>query len=247
MARRKKTSRRKSMSQKMYKMRGCNKSRKKYNYLGGSADINFAYPSNNIKTVPNPFLSYTGKGGSPSLSAAYPNPGPPSIGFNFLNPQMQNGGNCGSTCPLVPMLSGGSNHRNGCRCSTCKNTMNGGSSLVGNSWTPSIGGWPGVNGMGNYLELNKYPTDPQTAMIATGAQPPFSVGGKRRRKQRHKGGGTLSNFLAQDLLNVGRQFQYGVGSTYNALAGYSAPVSPMPWKDQLPNSANISAIRAAAI
>ncbi len=29
-----------------------------------------------------------------------------------------------------------------------------------------------INGNRNYLELNKFPTDPQTAMIATGAQPP---------------------------------------------------------------------------
>ena len=59
-ASRKKTS---SKRQKVYKMKGCStKSRK--NYLGGSADINLAYPGNNVPTVPNPFLAYTGKGGS---------------------------------------------------------------------------------------------------------------------------------------------------------------------------------------
>jgi hypothetical protein len=55
---------------------------------------------------------------------------------------------------------------------------------------------------------------------------------KRGRKQR---GGTLSNFMGQDLINLGRQFQFGVGSAYNALAGYSSPVNPMPWKDQFPS------------
>jgi hypothetical protein len=43
----------------------------------------------------------------------------------------------------------------------------------------------------------------------------------------------MSNFIGQDLLNLGRQFQYGVGSTYNAMRGYAAPVNPLPWKDQL--------------
>jgi hypothetical protein len=56
------------------------------------------------------------------------------------------------------------------------------------------------------------------------------VGGGKRRQN----GGTLSNFLGQDLINLGRQFQFGVGSAYNALAGYSSPINPMPWKDQLP-------------
>ena len=68
-------------------------------------------------------------------------------------------------------------------------------------------------------------------MVATGANPPFSVGGTRKtRKQK---GGIMSNFLGQDLVNLGRQFQYNVGSTYNALNGYQAPVSPLPWKDQM--------------
>ena len=52
-------------------------------------NMNLAYPSNNIKLAPNPFLAYTGKGGAQcsTNAAAYPNPGPPPGGFNFLNPQ----------------------------------------------------------------------------------------------------------------------------------------------------------------
>jgi hypothetical protein len=272
MVSRKKTSRRKSNSQKLYKMKGCNKKSRK-NYLGGSsnaADVNLAYPSNNIKLAPNPFLSYTGKGGAQcsTNAAAYPNPGPPSGGFNFLNPQntqsggcgcgLQLGGGCGPTCTAPLAMVGGGKHRTECKCSTCKKIMNGGSGnngipypngLVGSGWTPAISGWPGVDNIGgnrNYLELNTYPTDPQTAMIATGAQPPFSVGGRRRRRKGQKGG-TLSNFLGQDLINLGRQFQYGLGTTYNAIAGYASPVNPMPWKDQMPNSANISTIKAASV
>jgi hypothetical protein len=40
--------------------------------------------------------------------------------------------------------------------------------------------------------------------------------------------------MTQDLINLGRQFQFGLGSAYNALAGYSSPVNPLPWRDQLP-------------
>ena len=92
---------------------------------------------------------------------------------------------CGPTCTAPLAMVGGGNHRTGCKCSTCKKTMKGGSGnngipypngLVGSSWTPAITGWPGVDGISgnrNYLAPNMYPTDPQTEMIATGAQPPF--------------------------------------------------------------------------
>lgn len=293
-AHRKKTSSR----QKVYKMKGCSKKTRK-NYLGGNknlgADINLAYPSNNVPTVPNPFLAYTGKGGSscgnltPSLvipsninamNPTEPNTGPVSTGYNFLNPSGSQRGGCGTcnmtggTCmscsnplmsggrkkrggcgPLcaVGFMVGGTRHRVGCKCSSCKKSMKGGNpgipypdGLVGSPWTPSIGTWPGVSGIqgnSNYLAPNEYHTDISRQMIATGANPPFSIGGRKSRKQR---GGTLSNFMGQDLINLGRQFQFGVGSAYNALAGYSSPVNPLPWKDQLSNTSSLSTMRAAS-
>lgn len=244
--------------QKLYRMKGC--SSKKCKYVGGSADLNLAYPSNNVPTVPNPFLSYTGKGGSLAningVDKTMPNSGPPSNGFNFLNPiGNQRGGCCGS-CGNV--MTGG--------CGTCGGVMTGGNpgipypnGLVGSPWTASSSGWPGVNGVqgdNNYLAHNDYKTDISRQMIATGANPPFSIGGRRRTRGRksRKGqrgktqrGGTLSNFLTQDLINLGRQFQFGVGSAYNTLSGYSAPVSPLPWKDQMANTSNLSTIKAASI
>ena len=262
-------------NQKIYKMKGCSKKTCR-NFLGGSADVNLAYPSNNVPTVPNPFLAYTGKGGTATLANVYPNQGPPAKGFDFLNPQgAQRGGcgcsllsggsnkmgGCGPLCALGFMV-GGTRHRHQCKCSECK--MNGGQSggnqgipypngLVGTPWTPEITGWPGVNGIqgdNNYIAPNNYHTDIQTAMISTGANPPFSVGGRRRRKtnrRKTQKGGTFSNFLSQDLLNLGRQFQFGVGSTYNALSGYPAPTNPMPWKGQLANTAtSLSTIKAAS-
>jgi len=265
-----------SKKQKVYRMKGCSKTIKK-KYLGGnvsSGDINLAYPSDNIPTNPNPFLSYTGGNSelTPSLeipvntnaeNKSIPNTGPPSIGYNFINNQgAQRGGCCGMSLmsggcgPLctVGFMVGGKKHRVGCKCSNCKiiRKQKGGNSgipypngLVGDSWKTSVNGWPGVDGISgnrNYLADNNYNTDVQTAITYTGANPPFTIGGKKRRTRRQRGG-TLSNFIAQDLINLGRQVQFGIGSAYNAVAGYAAPVNPMPWKDQLTNTPNLATLR----
>jgi hypothetical protein len=265
-----------SRKQKIYKMVGCSKKTRK-NHLGGSTDTPLAYTGEPSFSYPNPYLAYTGKGGSScgltvntsiptntnAANPALPNTGPVSDGNNtiFNSALGQTGGCCGSCgstsqmmgggrrkrggmCPAcsLGLMAGGSNHRKGCKCSSCK-VMKGGNAgipypngLVGTSWTPSIGTWPGVNGVpgdSNYYQVNKYDNDVSRQMVDVGANPPFLYmkGGKKRKQT----GGTLSNFLTQDLINLGRQFQFGMGSAYNALAGYSAPVNPMPWKDQFPS------------
>jgi hypothetical protein len=160
----------------------------------------------------------------------------------------------GGTCPLCLMgfMVGGSRHRKGCKCSSCKkNRLSGGmkggnpgipypDGLVGSPWTPQPSGWPGVDGIPgdrNYYAPNEYKVDPQTAMVDVGANPPFLniKGGKRKQR-----GGTLSNFMGQDLINLGRQFQFGLGSAYNALAGYQAPTNPLPWKGQIPATQSLN-------
>jgi hypothetical protein len=243
MATRRKCAGRRRKSQRIYKMKGCNRKTHRKRYLGGSnPDMNLAYPSNNVPTVPNPNLAYT-----------RPASGPAARGFNFLNPQnstkggglMKGGCGCG-------LQSGGSKNKKGGFCPTCSMTGGVGNNgipypngLAGAPWTPASGGWPGVDGIGgnrNYLALNEYNVDPQTAMISTGANPPFSIGGRKGRKQK---GGTTSNFISQDLINLGRQIQFGVGNVYNGLLGYSAPVNPMPWKGQLQNSASLASIKAS--
>jgi hypothetical protein len=270
-------------------MKGCSKTRKCH--LGGNiSDINLAYPSNNVQTVPNPFLAYTGKGGDNpqnvnGVNREYPNTGPPSYGFNFLNPQgnqhggcggtcggtcgLMKGGTCGGTCGL--MKGGKKSHRVGCKCSHCKTRkMRGGggmsnngmsnngmsnngipypNGLVGSPYSNSVGGWPGTNGIGgdrNFYPPNTYTDDISRRMVDIGANPPFNgmKGGTKRRKQR---GGALSNFLTQDLINLGRQFQFGLGSAYNALAGYPGPANPLPWKGQLPNTPSLSTVKATYI
>lgn len=165
----------------------------------------------------------------------------------------------GGVCPLCAMgfMVGGKKHRKDCKCSVCKmmrKSQSGGNpgypipnGLTGAPW---IGGklstWPGVAGVqggNNHFADNLYKgVDPQTSMISNGANPPFSIGGRRTRRNSQKGG-LLSNTIGQDLINLGRQFQYGIGSTYNALQGYAAPANPMPWKGQLPNTPSLSTIK----
>ena len=268
--------------QRLYRMKGCSKKTKTCkNYLGGSADVNLAYPATDVKFVPNPFLAYTGKGGALE-DKAFPNQGPPPGGFNFLNPQDQRGGGCGCGLPFMsggcgscgtsamiggtcascvnPLMSGGVKHRSGCKCSSCKAKQSGGNpgipypnGLAGAPWTPAISGWPGVDGVQggrNYLAHNNYHTDISRQMIAVGANPPFTIGGKRgkkAKKTKKQRGGALSNFLTQDLINLGRQFEFGMGSAYNALSGYAAPINPMPWKDQMPNTPSLSTMRSSSL
>ena len=149
-------------------------------------------------------------------------------------------GGCGPLCAMGFMI-GGVKHRSGCKCSKCKKrVMKGGNpgipypnGLVGKPFTPGdISGWPGVDGVSgdrNFIANNSYNNDISRQMVDVGGNRPFLKGGRRKQK-----GGTLSNFIGQDLINLGRQFQFGMGSAYNALAGYASPVNPLPWKDQFP-------------
>ena len=173
---------------------------------------------------------------------------------------------CSSSGGCTDNMMGGSAHRMGCKCSNCKGMKGGGNcsatngglpypdGLLGNAWTPSVSGWPGVDGVSmnrSHLGYNTYtPTDVSRQMVDLGPAAPFLdgvvdapaakpyLGGGKRRKSRKirtkkRGGGTMTNLLGQDFLNVGRQFQYGLGSSYNAIRGFASPVNPLPWKDQM--------------
>ena len=137
-------------------------------------------------------------------------------------------------------------------------------------------GVDGIDGNRNYLAYNEYKVDPQTALISVGANRPFLFGGKKLSKggkklskggkkfskggkklskggkkkcftKRRQRGGALSNFLTQDFVNLGRQIQYGIGSTYNGLNGYPAPTPVLPWQGQLPRTPNLYTVRGAAL
>jgi hypothetical protein len=132
-------------------------------------------------------------------------------------------------------------------CSACQLQQHGGSfykpaapipgPFVGQPWTTKVDGWPGVNGVGadrNYLEYNLYHKDPQTMMIVNGgSKRRYTKGKKSKKSKRMKKGGGL---IPQDLVNLGRNVSFNIGSAYNALNGYPAPVNPLPYKDQLPNN-----------
>ena len=219
----------KSKKQKLYKMRGPTKKNKARKHLGTKKKSikhlggnNFAYTGKPIFSLPNPNLAYTNSSNMRTNinaeSPEYPNTGPPPMSQNWLNSSTLRGG-CGGggTCGLLK--GGADKHREECKCSTCKQQKGG--NLV------------------NY-KLNTYtPIDISRQMKSLGAQPPF-LGGKKIKKL--KGGNQKGGaFLYQDIVNFGRQLQYGVGSTYNALNGYNSPVNPMPW--QQPGLSNPSVFR----
>lgn len=252
----------KSKKQKMYRMKGCsNRTTRRKRYLGGSADVQLAYPSNNVPTVPNTNLAYN------PISRAYPATSS-SGGFNFLTPQT--GGQ--KAAAVAKILGGSRKHRTGCYCSRCKNKkalMGGGcgscaspmsmstpiitggspisnngipypNGLLGDAWTPDVKGWPGIDGVSmnrNHLGYNTYSTDVSRQMTDVGANPPYTYlkGGRKgtRKQKKRQRGGTLSNYFGQDLINLGRQFNFNAGSSWNAIRGNAQTANPLPWKDQM--------------
>lgn len=231
------------------------------NYLAYTGKPSFSFPNPHLAytgkggsscgLTNNTSISTNTNAANPTL----PNTGPVSAGNNtiFNSALAQRGGCCGGQmigggkqpkrggmCPACALgiMAGGTKHRTACKCSSCK-VMKGGNpgipyvnGLVGTPWGAN-GSWPGVDGIpgdNNYYSVNTYNNDISRQMKDTGSNPPF-MGGKKKKQR----GGTLSNFLSQDLINLGRQFQFGMGSAYNALSGYAAPVNPMPWKDQIPS------------
>jgi hypothetical protein len=139
--------------------------------------------------------------------------------------------------------------------------QNGGSGInpipgpfTGSPWTANeLPTQSGIGGDNNYLSSisNVITNDPQTQMLMSnagynnkssmvGGIKRMAVGGYRyNKKKRHissasktksiKGGG----LIPQDLVNLGRSFTFNLNSAYNSLGGYTAPVNPLPYKDQL--------------
>jgi hypothetical protein len=143
------------------------------------------------------------------------------------------GQGCGPTgCPLAPYSWNQMNAKGG-KSMKCGKSMKGGNfykpaapvpaPLVGEPWTPSIKGWPGVDGVDNnrnYLSNNLYNKgDPQTMM---------KLGGSKKVK----GGG----ILPQNLVNLGRDLEFNLKSVSNTLNGYDKLTSPLPYQDQFSKS-----------
>ena len=135
--------------------------------------------------------------------------------------KLRGGQGCGSSgCPIAPYSWNQMNMKGG---NFYKPAAPVPQPLVGAPWTPSIKGWPGVDGIDNnrnYLSNNLYNNgDPQTMM---------KLGGSKKKK----GGG----LIPQNLVNLGREIDFSFKSLSNSLDGYAAPTNPLPYKDQLSNS-----------
>ena len=113
--------------------------------------------------------------------------------------------------------------------------------FVGQAWSPSVAGWPGVNGIGgdsNYLANNLYKgPDVQTMMQLGGKRMKNKSMNKKKRKGLRGGG-----LMPQDLVNLGRDVSFIFKSAYNALSGYPAPMNSLPYKDQLSGSMSANRI-----
>ena len=162
-----------------------------------------------------------------------------------------NGGTCG-TCAMAMRSGGmkggmrsGSGGMKGGTCGTCA-MMKGGMAvpgpLVGAPWTPSVSGWPGVQGnpgQTNYLANNTYPTDVQVnRTMSAGTQ--NDITNSSLNNTISKGGGVKrgGGIIPQDLVNFGRTFAYGLHGAYNSISGIpqTSNPNPLPYKDQFPNS-----------
>ena len=167
--------------------------------------------------------------------------------------RMSGGLGCGSYgCPIAPFSWKQMQQQQGGSCGTCN--QNGGNSFykppapipgpfVGQSWTPELSRWPGVNGISgdsNYLAQNLYNHgDPQTMMKLGGSKRNKSKRINRRRRG-IKGGG----LVPQDVTNLVNDMSFNFKSAYNSLNGYAAPTNPLPYRDQLSGSNSISAYKA---
>ena len=248
-----------------YKMKGCSKQVGGYIKQG-----DLAFPSSNVPVVRNPNLAYTGV---PNYKNAYPNIGLDDKVVNskqylsWLNNQTssykgggnsysssnkeqnQNGGVCSGCEAARPLLQSGGN--NGLPFGQNLPPMKEIPYAGGTAGKPLVPGniatWPGikpVDSNGNYYNLNSYKNGFTTNPLNESAV--INVKGGKRRNKRNKtmkGGYNYSNSLMQDFTNLGRQFTYGLGSTYNALNGYKQGPNPLPWKSQLVGTPSYGALK----
>jgi hypothetical protein len=247
-----------SKNQKVYKMKGCSHLAGKLHKSrcplcgkkGGSVDVPLAYTGQAVPTARNPFLAYMGQHGGIKLpyndtngvlaviptSHHHHNVPPHKLPHNAnLNASFQKGGGVVGGPGGMSQYQPADYYANG---------------TVGNTWSPSLGGWPGVDGVSsnrNFLSLNTYPNDPQTQNIINersisnlglfgGRRRSRSRrGGRSNKTKRRRGGGLLSlnSMLPSDILNPLRSASYSVQGSVAALQGRVQPPNPLPENSQL--------------
>jgi len=228
-------------TQKLWNMKGCSKSKSKKNLGGKSKKRGGCWWKKSggsrvcKKCGPNCRCG-------PNCNCGHKCPG--NCYLKGKRSRKQRGGNCGcglqmgGGCGCGLQMGGcGSCLGGGVAVQSGGGINNGGPPFVGGPWTPKISDWPGVagkDGQTNYFSDNKYLVDPQRTMISERDQQTYMAGGSRKRR--------AGGIIPQDLVNLGRSMVYGLGSAYNTLNGYQAPVSPLPYKDQLPNTPSAKAL-----
>jgi len=229
---------RRSKKQRLYKMKGCSRKR-----CAGGRKNNKKNKSHRHISRQNLFVTYTGGNHDTfPVSTQVPSPyggqfGSQTGGGCDCCSQMKGGGKRGGK-----WQKGGKWQSGGCGDSMCSlgggarggGAQGGGASaLVGAPWDPTN---PGALPVPNHYALNEYIPDISRQMIATGAQPPFSVGGGARggRRGGARGGKRRRMYKGGGLLDYG---PYIAGSVTSALGGYKGPVSPSPVVGQFASSA----------
>lgn len=117
---------------------------------------------------------------------------------------------------------------------------------VGSAWAYNkLPGMDGIGGNRNYLSPVNVGKDPalQMTMNDAGYKTMNSmIGGSGKRRGRKTVKNMKGGLMSQDLVNLGRDFTYNFNTAYNALNGVSAPTKPLPYQDQLINTATINRI-----
>lgn len=209
------TKRNRTKKQKMYKMIGCAKCGPNCRCVGkckckhpcpGNCGTRRQRGGMGCGPAGCPIAPYPMKGGNCDV-----------MGCGRILGTYQNGGSCGP-CGTTPVISGGGDFY--------KPPAPMPGPFVGENWGSLVKEWPGVDGISsnrNYLELNTYPTDPQTMMKIRG-------GRRKKKTQKRQRGGT---FMPRQLVNLGRDFTTNLQTAYNALNTIPKPVNPLPFQDQL--------------
>lgn len=178
-------------------------------------------------------------GGDASYPTALEKPviiSPPKGGYQHIVGIGQNGGSCSACNSIVP-LSGGGNFFKPI------GPMPG--STVGSPWGANFK-LPGMDGIGsnrNYFGPYNINNDPSTKQLTADVDAGYltknsMVGGYTYDKKSHSSAKRGGGLIPQDLVNLGRDFNYNLKSAYNAFNGYEAPVNPLPYKGQLTGQLN---------
>ena len=129
----------------------------------------------------------------------------------------------------------------GGNCTTCLNGGSTANALIGAPWSATNSE---TQPSSNHYAQNMYDkADPQLMMQVRGGKR-RGVKGSRGQASKRRGlnGGALMDLVPSDLVNLGRDVTYNVGSAYSSLTGATQPVNPNVTEQQLNTSVNLHKI-----